>query len=149
MKTLAQSDIWRLHEAMRPKPTLAIDGTSHVLSRFQQIFPLTLFPDELIVEELRIVWVQNNGFWSKQIITIMATDIACVYAASGLLFGSIHIKNLTGGPEIYLDNLHRHDVFRVRSLIEGIALAFREGLKIENSNLETEKQNLQRAGAIN
>lgn len=149
MKTLAQSDIWRFNQVMRPVPALPESSNSRVLSRFQQVFPFAFFPDELIVEELRIVWVQNNGFWSKQIISIMVTDIACVYAASGPFFGSIHVKNLTGGPEIYMGNLHRDDVFRVRSLIEGIALASREGLKIENTNLQTERQNLQMAGAIN
>lgn len=149
MKSLAQSDMWRFNQVLRPMQAPAQSSNSRVLSRFQQVFPLTFFPDELIVEELRIVWVQNNGFWSKQIISIMVTDIACVYAGSGPFFGSIHVKNLTGGPEIYMGNLRRDDVFRVRSLIEGIALASREGLKIENTNLQTERQNLQSAGAIN
>lgn len=149
MKYPAQSDLWRLEHITRAKPAIGKNGTSRVLARFRQVFPLAFFPDEVIVEELRIVWIQNNGFWSNQVISIMATDIACVNASAGPFFGSVHIRSLTGGPEICTDNLSRSDVFRIRSLVEGIALASREGLKIENRDLETERQSLITAGQVN
>ena len=79
----------------------------------------------------------------------MATDIACVNASRGLLIGHIHVQSLTGGPEIFIDNLLRRDAFRARDLVEGIALASREGLRLENENLQTERDNLLRAGNIN
>lgn len=148
MKFLAQSDLWRLDQIFRTKPAISPNGTSRVLGRFRQIFPLTLFPDELIIEELRIIWFRRNGPWSNEVISIMATDIACVNASSGPFFGHIHIKSLTGGPEILVDTLMRGDVYKIRSLVEGIALASREGLKVEHSSLEAEKENLMRAGGI-
>ena len=148
MKYLSQSDLWRLDHAVRPIITIGPKGKSRVLGRFHQIFPLTLFPDDLIVEELRIVHVQNNGPWTKEINSIMATDIACVNASSGPFFGHIHIQSLTGGPEILVDNLKRNDVFEIRSIIEGIALNAREGLRVEDRDLESERINLLRAGNI-
>ena len=148
MKFLAQSDLWRLDQIIRTKPAISPDGKSRVLGRFRQIFPLTLFPDELIIEELRIIWFRRNGPWSNEVISIMATDIACVNASSGPFFGHIQIKSLTGGPEILVDTLMRGNVYKIRSLVEGIALASREGLKVEHSSLEAEKENLMRAGGI-
>ena len=148
MKTLAQSDLWRFQQVNRIKPTIT-NGTSRILGRFRQIFPLSLFPDQLVIEELRIVWVKKNGPWSNDIISIMATDIASVNSSCGPFFGHIHIQSLTGGPEIMLESLTRRDVYRVRSLVEGIALASREGLKIESADLEAERENLLRAGSIN
>ncbi len=147
MKSLAQSDLWRFDQVVKSKPTIS-NGNSRVLGRFRQIFPLTLFPDQLIVEELRIVWVRRNGPWANEVISIMATDIACVNAASGPFIGHVHIKSLTGGPEISVDNLTRQNVYKIRSLVEGIALASREGLQIETDDLETERQNLYEAGSI-
>lgn len=148
MKYPAQSDIWRLDRITKVGSGLSSNGTSRVLGHFRQIFPLTFFPDHLIIEELRIVWVKRSGPWTNEIISIMATDIACVNASAGPFFGHVHIQSLTGGPQIMVDNLFRRNVFKVRSLVEGIALASREGLKIENNNLESERENLLRAGSV-
>lgn len=147
MKYLSQSDLWRLDHIIRAKP-LSGNGQSRILGRFRQIFPLTLFPDELIIEELRIVHFQRNGPWSQRINSIMATDIACVNASAGPFFGHVHIQSLTGGPQIMLDDLTRGDVFRIRSLVEGIALAAREGLKIATADLQAEKASLISAGSV-
>jgi len=150
MKYPALSDIWRLDFASRPKTVTqhTHNGQSRVLARVRQIFPLTLFCDELIVEELRIVWFKRQGPWSNEVVSIMATDIASVNASSGPFFGQVQIKSLTGGPKIMVNNLLRRDVYKIRSLVEGIALSAREGLTIEDTSLETERQNLLRAGNI-
>lgn len=148
MKTLAQSDLWRFEQVTKTKPIIS-NGTSRILGRFRQIFPFNLFPGQLIIEELRIVWVKRNGPWANDVISIMATDIASVNASCGPFFGHIHIKSLTGGPEILVESLLRKDAYKARSLVEGIALASREGLKIETDDLEAERENLLRAGSIN
>lgn len=147
MKYLTQTDVWRLDNIMKAKP-ITEHGQSRILGRFRQIFPLTLFPDELIIEELRIVWVKKNGPWMNEIVSIMATDIACVNSSSGPFFGHIHVQSLTGGPEILVDALTRGTVLTARSLIEGIALSAREGLRIVQNNIESERASLLRAGEV-
>src|SRR3989344_7105784 len=123
MRYPAQSDIWRLDHVIRPTngasggTSLVNHGQSRVLGRFRQIFPLSLFCDDLIIEELRIVHVKKNGPWAYGVISIMATDIASVNASSGLFFGQVHVKSLTGGPEIFVDNMLRRHIYRIRSLV--------------------------------
>lgn len=148
MKYPAQSDLWRLDYVTKARP-INSDGQSRVLGRFRQVFVFTLFPDDLLIEELRIVWINRMGPWANKVVSIMATDIACVYASSGPFFGHVHIQSLTGGPEIFVDSLLKKDVLKIRSLVEGIALSAREGLKINGGNLEMERQNLMEAGAVN
>lgn len=148
MRYLTQSDVWRLDKTMKAKPVTSGNVESRVLGRFNQVFPLALFPDELIVEELRVVWIKRSGPWMNEIVSTMATDIACVNVSAGPLFGHVHIQSLTGGPEILVDKIVRSSVLQARSLIEGIALAAREGLKIAYDNLATERASLMRAGAI-
>lgn len=150
----ALSDMWRLDRALKLKNTassgqIAPNSQSRILARARQIFPLTLFPDEIIVEELRIVWFRKQGPWSYEVVSIMATDIASVNAASGPFFGHIHVQSLTGGPEIIVDNLSRKNVYTIRSLVEGIAMSAREGLAVENTNIESERRILMQAGQIN
>lgn len=140
---------WQLEQALKPRTILDQQpGQSRLLGKISQIFPLTLFPDELIVEELRVVWIKKLGPWTNEIVSIMATDIACVYASRGLLFGHIHVKSLTGGPDIFLDKITRFNAYKTRSLIEGIALSAREGLKIQSTSLATERASLMHAGTI-
>ncbi len=146
----AQSDIWRLRMATKSNGNPVTEvGTSRILFRTKQIFPINLFPSELIIEELRIVCLKQSGPWQNAILSIMATDIASVNASSGLFFGHIHIKSLTGGPEIMVDSLPRSDVFQVRSLVEGIAMSAREGLKVQVGDLESERNSLYEAGTVN
>jgi len=152
MKYPALSDMWRLDMALRPKTNGKIvteGGQSRILYSARQIIPLTLFPDQITVEELRIVWLRKMGPWMNEVVSIMATDIASVNCSSGLFFGYIHVQSLTGGPEILVDNLLKKDVLVIRSLVEGIAMSAREGLKVNGENLEAEKQSLIQAGTVN
>jgi len=147
----AQSNLWRLDTAIRPKTngkTLIANGEPRTLARANQVFPLSFFPDQIIVEEMRIVWIKKMGPWSEEIISIMATDIASVNCASGLLFGFIHIQSLTGGPQILVDNLPKRDVYKIMGLIEAIAMTAREGLIVEGSNFEEKRGNLLAAGQV-
>ena len=147
MKYLALSDPWRLNTLIKGKP-LTVNGQSRILDRFRQVFPLTLFPGELIIEELRIIYLKRNGPWTSEVISIMATDIACVNASSGPFFGHVHIQSLTGGPEIMVESLLRKNVFQIRSYVEGIALASREGLKVETESLEQKRHNFLTSGTV-
>ena len=148
MDYLARSDIWQSDEALKVGQAVPSTDQSRILARFRQIFPLALFPDDLIVEELRIVWVRKDAPWSEEIISIMATDIASIDASAGPFFGRIHIKNLTGGPEIMIDNLLRKDVYRIRCLVEGVSLSVRAGLKVDDEDLDTKREFLARAGSV-
>ena len=148
----ALSDMWRLDMALRPKTNgkaITEGGQSRILYSARQIIPLTLFPDQITVEELRIVWLRKMGPWMNEVVSIMATDIASVNCSTGLFFGFIHVQSLTGGPEILVDNLLKKDVLVIRSLVEGIAMSAREGLKVNGENLEAEKQSLIQAGTVN
>lgn len=148
----ALSGIWRLDVATTGKTNgkgITQSGQSRILFRTKQVFPIILFPSELVIEELRIICIKQMGPWQNEILSIMATDIASVNASSGLFFGHIHIKSLTGGPEILVDNLLRRDVFKVRSLVEGIAMSAREGLKVPVDTIEAERQSLYQAGEVN
>lgn len=148
MNYLARSDMWEIDQALRMGQLAVPTDQSRVLARFKQIFPLALFPDNLIIEELRLVWVHKEGPWADEVISIMATDIASIDASSGPLFGHIHIKSLTGGPEIFIDNLYRADVYKIRCLVEGISLSARAGLKVNQEDLDNKRSFLAEAGSV-
>ena len=47
-----------------------------------------------------------------------------------------------------VDNLLRGDVYRIRCLVEGIALAARAGFKVDVEDLETKKEFLAKVGSV-
>lgn len=143
----AESEMWEIEQASKNWQIIPVNE-SRVLARFKQVFPLSFFPDDLIIEELRIVWVRKSGPWMDEVISIMATDIASIDASAGPFFGHIHIKNLTGGPEIMVNNLWRGDVYRIRGLIEGISLSSRVGLRVDGDSLDLKRRLLSNAGLV-
>jgi hypothetical protein len=64
---------------------------SRVLGEFKSIFPFMLFPDRLIVEEKRVVWINRMGPWLTKACSVMATDISNVEASHGPFFGHLHV----------------------------------------------------------
>lgn len=150
MATLAQSSPWRLEQVTKYQgPSYRSTKKSRTLGRFRQVFPIALFPDDLLIEENRIVWILNKGPWVKEMISTMATDIASIDSSTGPILGHIHIRSLTGGPEIVIDKLPKNDVLRARFLIEGVVLSARRGEIIEKDNLEVERSYLINKGRIN
>lgn len=117
-------------------PHIEIKKNSPVLARFKSVFPFDLFPDELIVEEKRIVWIQRFGPKMCEVITLSPGDINRIEASAGPLFGHIHVAIPRHDIEIIVEKLKRKDAFRARDLIEGLMGASREGIKIEGSTPE-------------
>jgi len=121
---------------------------SRVLRRFRSVFPFMLFPDELIVEENRVIWKNWLGPGYSRVISIMATDISNVQASHGPIFGHLHVGSLVGGPEILIEKLSRKECVKARALIEGIILTAREKLAVRKKEIEKEKEELSKLGGV-
>jgi len=121
---------------------------SRVLGTFKSVFPFQFFPDEIIVEEKRVVWKDwmGPGLWKA--ISIMASDISNVQASHGPILGHLHVGSLVGGPEILIQHLWRKDVIRARALIEGIILTARERTSIHKERVEKEREELSQLGKV-
>jgi len=125
-----------------------LERRSRVLGRFRSMFPFMLFPDELIVEENRVIWKNWQGPGMTSVISIMATDISNVQASHGPIFGHIHVGSLVGGPEILVEKLSRKDAVRARALIEGIILTARERLTVRKKEITKEEEELSQLGEV-
>lgn len=93
--------------------------------------------------------VINRGPWIQELLTIMATDLASVDSSTGPFFGHIHLKSLTGGPDIFLDRMTRSDVLKARYLVEGIILLSRRGETIKYANADEGRSMISDRGKIN
>jgi hypothetical protein len=103
---------------------------SAVLARFKAVFPFQLFPDELIVEEKRIIWIHRFGPRMCEVVTLLPIDINRVEASAGPIFGHLHVSIPRHDIEILVDRLTRKDAFFARDLIDGLVTAVRENIPI-------------------
>ena len=117
-------------------PHVESKAGSPVLARFKSVFPFDLFPDELIVEEKRIIWITLFGPGMCEVITLAPVDINRIEASAGPIFGHLHIAIPRHDIEIIVERLKRKEAFRARDLIEGLMDAAREGVKIEGDTPE-------------
>jgi hypothetical protein len=109
---------------------------SAVLARFKAIFPFQLFPDELVVEEKRVVWIHRFGPRMCEVVTLLPEDINRVEASAGPFFGHLRISIPRHDVDITIERLSRRDAFFSRDLIDGLAEAAKQHLRIEGETAE-------------
>jgi len=117
-------------------PHIEPQKDSNVLARFKSVFPFEIFPDELVVEEKRIIWIHRFGPGMCEVLTLLPTDINRVEASSGPLFGHLHISTLRHDVEILMERLTRKNTFKARDLIEGLVVVAKQNLEIEGKSAE-------------
>jgi hypothetical protein len=116
-------------------PHVEPQADSSVLARFKAVFPLQLFPDELIIEEKRVIWIHRFGPRMCEVITLLPEDINTVEASAGPFFGHLHVSIPRHDIEILIDRLWRKDALFARDLIEGLSTAARQKLEVEGETV--------------
>ena len=146
--TLRPSQTQEIREPAKEEGINEEEKQSRVLGRFKSAFPFMLFPDELIIEEKRVIWKNWMGPGYTRVISIMASDISNVQASHGPILGHIHVGSLVGGPEVFIEKLWRKDCVKARALIEGIILAARERAAVRKEEVEREEKELEELGKV-
>jgi hypothetical protein len=102
------------------------------LFKFKAIFPLDLFPDEVILDKLKISIIKRDFFFSKRIITLPLTTTINVKIFRGPITSQIEIDDtstLHQNP-IPIRNIFIHDAIRFQELVEGIVIGMRQGINL-------------------
>ncbi len=92
-----------------------------ILARADTVFPITLFPDTLIVDRTKITICKRNFFWSADTISIRIEDVLNVSTSVGPVFGSVTIASrvMSTVDHFRVNMLWRKDVVRLKYIIQG------------------------------
>ena|ERR1700722_5022322 len=105
------------------------------LYEISSFFPLQLAPDQLIIDTQKITIIYNQFFGERFSETILLDQIGDVDLELGFLFGSLHILSLSHEKQwIKISQLKRDEVLRAKKIIEGLIIAKREGITLDNSD---------------
>jgi hypothetical protein len=111
-----------------------VKRSHQVLASTRTVFPLTLFPDSIVVDRSKISLIKRNFFWSSNVISFQIEDVLNVSSGVGPFFGSLTIASrvMSTVDHFTVNYLWRNDAIFMKQLIQGHIIA-------KNNKLETDK----------
>jgi len=110
-----------------------VEKTQNILTQAKAIFPFDLFPDFITIDRKKITVVHRSFFGVQQTISVRHSDITNVQADVGPFVGSLTITS-----EHFINNiqtikyLHRRDAVAIQRLIQGMIIAHKEGIEMND-----------------
>ena len=111
-----------------------VKRSHQVLASVRTVFPLTLFPDSIVVDRSKVSITYRSFFWSSRVISFQIEDVLNVSCGVGPFFGSLTIASrvMSTVDHFTVDYLWRNDAIFMKHLIQGHIIA-------KNNRLETDK----------
>lgn len=130
-------------DSIRNSPSIALDDQAphsdedfghNIIFRAKSIFPFDFFPDELVIEETRVILKHSMGPFGKRLFSILIKEVSSFRLSTSIFFGKIVICDVSGGKEIAIDYLGKRKAIFVKGILN--RLCERERKKV--SGLPTE-----------
>lgn len=107
-----------------------IKKSNRYIISISSVFPFTIFPDTINVEEGRVTFIFRQ-FMSSQSHSVDIKDISNVFIESSLLFASIQIVSSTFVEnDVKIRYLNKGKAYKIRRVIEGLRI-------FANNNIDT------------
>lgn len=115
-----------------------ITRSNEVLARATTVFPLTFFPDSVILDRTKLTVIRRNFFFSEDVMSIRIEDILNVSANVGPFFGSITIATrvMSTDDHFTIYNFLREDVMHLKHMIHGYVIARHNNIPCDHLTLE-------------
>lgn len=128
------------------KLDILVNESNRTLLKVKTVFPFNFFPDEIIIDEIKVSIIHNLFFFSNQIRSVAHEDILNVVIEHHIFFATLEIMNRFFVEQpITVRYLRKDDALLARSIIQGIIIAKKEGVDF---NMVTVKDLLQKAKKI-
>lgn len=110
-----------------------------VLCNVQTVFPITLFPDSIMMDRTKITITKRSFFWSSEVISIQIEDVLNVSSNVGPFFGSLTIASrvMSTVDHFTVNNFWRKDAIDLKRMIYGHLIAKQN--KIDTSSLSLQE----------
>lgn len=107
------------------------------LFKASTIFPFTFFRDTLLIDKTKLTIIERLFFFNADIRSYAIEDILSVDISIGLLFSTLTCKTRYDNKKVFsLRYLNKGDASFARKLIQGLIIAKREGVRLEEISKE-------------
>ena len=102
-----------------------INQSHEVLAEASTVFPVTLFPDTVIVDRTKVTIIKRDLFWSSDTMTFRIEDVLNAEVTTGPLFGSLIIASrvMSTTDHFRIDHFWRKDAVYLKRIIQGYVIA--------------------------
>jgi len=116
-----------------------VKQSHEVLAAARTVFPITLFPHDIIMDRTKITIIKRDFFWSSRVISVQIHDILNVSASIGPIFGSLTISSrvMNSVDHFEVNFLWRGDAIHIKQMIQGYVIA--KHSKIDTDHLSREE----------
>jgi hypothetical protein len=116
-----------------------VKQSHEVLAAARTVFPITLFPHDIIMDRTKITIIKRDFFWSSRVISVQIHDILNVSANIGPIFGSLTISSrvMNSVDHFEVNFLWRGDAIQIKQIIHGYVIAKQS--KIDTDHLSREE----------
>lgn len=102
-----------------------VKQSQEIIAGANTVFPITLFPDTIVIDRVKVTIIRRNFFWSEDVTSVRIQDILDVSASVGPLFGSltIAIRMIGAVNHFQVNYFWRKDVMYLKHIIQGYVIA--------------------------
>lgn len=126
----------------------AVKQAHEILARANTVFPITLFPDTVLVDRTKVTIIRRNFFWSEDVLSIRIEDVLNVSASVGPLFGSLTIASrvMSTTDHFQINHFWRDDASHLKHIIQGYVIAQHNNIDIAHLSKNELIETLQELG---
>ena len=102
-----------------------ITKSHEVLAEANTVFPVTLFPDTVVVDRTKVTIIKRDFFWSSDTMTFRIEDVLNAEVTVGPIFGSLTIASrvMSTTDHFRIDHFWRKDAIYLKRIIQGYVIA--------------------------
>lgn len=127
----------------------SIQKVKNVLFCSKTIFPLDLFPDEIVIDLERITIKKRSFFMSAEIKVYDITDVADCVVDLGPVSSTVRlILSHTREPQVTVRHISSHDALEMRRIIYGIKKAKKEHIDLIKINQDVLPEKINELGKV-
>lgn len=124
-----------------------ITASHRILYDCKTVFPFDIYPDRIIIDENKVDIIYGLFAYSSHVFSIPLKNISGARSTTTLFFGDLDI-DITGfetNPDT-IKHLKKKDAVRLRRIINGLVITFKEGIDISKLPLEEAKKQIEEIG---
>ncbi len=121
----------------REKIIALAKASNAILFKASTIFPFTFFQDTIIIDKTKITIIERLFFYNADIRSYAIEDILNVEVGIGVFFSTLTCLTRYDNNKVFtLRYLRKKDASFARKLIQGLIIAKREGIHLEEISRE-------------
>lgn len=122
-------------------------GSARIILDIKAVFPFNFFPDELIIDETKVSVHTKLFFYTKQVRSVVYSDIFNVVIHEGLFFAKLEIiDRYFSEQSIVIEFLKKKDAILARRIIQGMVIAKKEKIDLQALPIKDLIEKLDRIG---